>query len=145
NIAGFDVTVSNPIEAQAQANYAKNPIPQIQASLFKVPGGLLFADGPVNETKSKPLPRGAMAYMLDEKTVVRAGVGLFSYDYFFENINQLGYSQATPVLVTQDNGITFTGATLSNPIPSNQLIQPTGNTLRLNTALGQNLGTIYQP
>ena len=53
---------------------------------------------------TKLLPRGAVAYLLDEKTVLRGGVGLFSYDYFFENINQAGFSQATPVLVTNDNG-----------------------------------------
>ena len=62
---------------------------------FQVLGGLLFADGPVNETKSKFLPRGAAAYALNDKTVVRGGVGLFSYDYFFENINQAGFSQPT--------------------------------------------------
>ena len=76
--------------------------------------------------------------------MLRGGVGLFSYDYFFENINQTGFSQATPVLTTQDNGITFTGATLTDPLPSGQLIQPTGSSLGLRTALGQNLGTLYQ-
>ena len=144
NLAGFDTVTSNPIEPTAIANYALNPIPEIPVSAFKVKGGLLFADGPVNETKTKLLPRGALAYSIDERTVLRGGVGLFSYDYFFENINQTGFSQATPVLTTQDNGITFTGATLTDPIPSGQLIQPTGASLGLRTALGQNLGTLYQ-
>jgi hypothetical protein len=83
--------------------------------------------------------------MVNERTVVRGGVGLFSYDYFFENINQAGFSQATPVLTTSDNGITFTGANLTNPIPSGQLIQPVGSALGLASQLGQNLGTVYQP
>ena len=144
NLAGFDTVTSNPIEPTAIANYALNPIPEIPVSAFKVKGGLLFADGPVNETKTKLLPRGALAYSIDERTVLRGGVGLFSYDYFFENINQTGFSQATPVLTTQDNGITFTGATLTDPIPGGQLIQPTGASLGLRTALGQNLGTLYQ-
>jgi hypothetical protein len=69
---------------------------------------------------------------------------LFSYDYFFENINQAGFSQATPILVTQDNGLTFTGANLTNPIPSGQLLQPVGSALGLSSQLGQNLGTLYQ-
>ena len=47
-------------------------------------------------------------------------------------------------MTTQDNGITFTGATLTDPLPSGQLIQPTGASLGLRTALGQNLGTLYQ-
>jgi hypothetical protein len=46
---------------------------------------------------------------LNDRTNLRGGFGIFSYDYFFENINQAGFSQATPVLVTTDNGITFHG------------------------------------
>jgi hypothetical protein len=145
NLAGFDLTSSNPIEPQAIAAYALNPIPEIPVSAFKVRGGLLFADGAVNETKTKLLPRAAAAYSFDDRTVLRGGVGLFSYDYFFENINQTGFSQATPVLTTQDNGITFTGATLSDPLPGGTLIQPVGSALGLRSNLGQNLGTLYQP
>ena len=145
NLAGYDFVTPNPIEPAAKAAYAANPIPQIPVSDFKATGGLLFASGPVNKTTTKVLPRGAAAYMINDRTVVRGGVGLFSYDYFFENINQAGFSQATPVLVTTDNGITYTGATLSNPIPGGQLIQPVGNALGLQSQLGQNLGTVYQP
>ena len=145
NLGGYDYVTANPIEAQAQAAYAKNPIPQIPVADFRVTGGLLFADGPVNETVTKWLPRAAAAYMLGEKTVLRGGVGLFSYDYFFENRNQAGYSQATPVLVTTDSGITFTGANLSNPIPSGQLIAPVGSANGLKSQLGQGLGTLYSP
>jgi len=145
NLAGFDFTAANPIEDAARAAYASDPIPQIPVSDFHVRGGLRFADGPANDTVAKLLPRGAFAYMLNERTAVRGGLGLFSYDYFFENINQAGFSQATPVQVTTDNGLTFTGATLSNPLPSGQLIQPVGAALGLRSQLGQNLGTLYQP
>ena len=145
NLAGYDFATPNPIEAQARANYAKNPIAQVPVSEFDVTGGLLFANGAVNETVTKLLPRAAAAYMLTERTVLRGGVGLFSYDYFFENRNQAGFSQATPVLVTTDNGITFTGANLSNPIPSGQLIEPVGSANGLASQLGQSLGTLYSP
>ena len=145
NLAGFDFVTANPIEAAAQAAYARNPIPEIPVSQFRVIGGLLFADGAVNDTVTKLLPRGAFAYMLSDRTVLRGGIGLFSYDYFFENINQAGFSQATPVLVTTDNGLTFTGANLSNPVPSGQLIQPVGSANGLASQLGQNLGTLFQP
>jgi hypothetical protein len=145
NLAGYDFATPNPIDAAARAAYALNPITQIPVNDFRATGGLLFADGPVNNTTTKVLPRLAAAYMIDERTVVRGGVGLFSYDYFFENINQAGFSQATPVLTTSNNGITFTGATLSNPIPTGGLIQPVGNALGLQSQLGQNLGTVYQP
>ena len=40
---------------------------------------------------------------------MRGGFELFSYDYFFENINQAGCA-GDAVLVTNDNGLTFTGA-----------------------------------
>ena len=145
NLGGYDFVTANPIEAQAQANYARNPIPEIPVSAFNVTGGLQFADGAVNKTVTKALPRGAFSYLLNDRTNLRGGFGLFSYDYFFENINQAGYSQATPVLVTNDNGLTFTGATLSNPVPSGQLVQPVGNALGLQSQLGQNLGTLFQP
>lgn len=145
NLAGFDFVTPNPIEAAARARYAAKPIPQVPVDQFRVLGGLQFADGAVNNTVTKFLPRGAFAYMLDPKTVVRGGVGLFSYDYFFENINQAGFSQATPVLVTTNSGITFTGATLANPIPGGELIQPVGSANGLASQLGQSLGTLYQP
>ena len=81
---------------------------------FDVKGGLLFADGPVNETQDQgAASRVSSSYLLTPKTVLRGGVGLFSYDFFFENTNQTGYSQATPVIVTNDGGLTFTGRDIS--------------------------------
>jgi hypothetical protein len=144
NLAGYDFTTPNPIEAAARAAYALNPIPEIAVSDFHATGGLLFADGPTNTTVTKLLPRLAASYLLSDRTVLRAGFGLFSYDYLFENLNQAGFAQATPVLVTNDNGLTFTGANLTNPLPSGQLIQPVGSANGLASQLGQNLGTIYQ-
>jgi hypothetical protein len=145
NLAGFDTTAANPIQTQAKANYAIAPIAEIAPANFNVLGGLRFADGSINDMKAKLLPRLAAAYSLDQRTVLRGGLGLFSYDYFFENINQAGYSQATPILVTNDNGITFTGANVSNPLPGGSLIQPVGSANGLSSQLGQNLGTLYQP
>ena len=145
NLGGFDTVTANPIEPQAVANYTATPIPELPVSQFKVKGGLLFADGAVNETVTKLMPRAAFSYLLNDRTNLRGGFGIFSYDYFFENINQAGFSQATPVLTTTDNGISFTGATLSNPIPGGQLVAPVGSALGLRSQLGQNLGTLYQP
>jgi hypothetical protein len=144
NLAGFDTAAINPIAATAQANYARNPIPELAPSAFAVRGGVRFADGATYKTLNKPLPRGAFSYLINERTVIRGGIGLFSYDYFFDNINQQGFSVGTPVLVTNDNGITFTGANLTNPIPSGQLNQPVGSSLGLGSSLGQNLGNLVQ-
>ena len=105
-----------------------------------MPGGLLFANGATYKTLIKPLPRAALARIsINDRTVVRGGVGLFSYDLFFDNINQQGFSVGTPVLTTLDNGLTFTGANLTNPIPSGVLVQPVGAALGLASSLGQNL------
>ena len=142
-VAGYDFDTPNPIEPAARTAYAANPIAQIPVDQFRVIGGLKFADGPVSDTVTKFLPRGAAAYMLNDRTVIRGGIGLFSFDYFFENTNQAGFSQATPVLVTNDNGLTFTGATLSDPIPNGQLIQPVGAANGLTSQLGSSLGTLY--
>ncbi len=139
NVAGFDMSVSNPIEAAAQAAYARNPIAEIPVSSFRAPGGLLFADGATYDTLMKLLPRAAISYLLNPRTVLRGGVGLFSYDLFFDNINQQGFSVGTPVLTTLDNGLTFTGANLSNPLPDGVLVQPVGGSLGLASSLGQNL------
>jgi hypothetical protein len=144
NLAGFDTSAVSPIAAAAQANYARAPIAEIPAASFSVKGGLKFADGPTYKTLSKLLPRAAFSYLINERTVVRGGVGLFSYDYFFDNINQQGFSVGTPILATNDNGITFTGANLTNPIPSGQLVQPVGGSLGLGSSLGQNLGSLVQ-
>jgi hypothetical protein len=139
NLAGFDTTVASPIQAAAQAAYAKSPIAEIPVASFKVPGGLLFENGSTYNSLTKLLPRGAFEYLLNDKTVVHGGVGLFSYDLFFDNINQTGFSVGTPVLTTNDNGLTFTGANLTNPIPSGVLVQPVGSSQGLSSSLGLSL------
>ena len=48
------------------------------------------------------------------------------------------------MIVSNDGGLTFTGATLSNPLPGGQLIQPVGSSLGLSSQLGQNPGTLFQ-
>jgi hypothetical protein len=140
-VAGFDTSISSPIEAAAIAAYAKNPIPEIPASAFAVKGGLQFANGPIYNSISKLMPRAAFSYMLNDKTVVRGGMGLFSYDYYFDAGNQTGFSQPTPIITTTDSGKTFL-TDLTNPVPSGQLIQPTGSSLGAATGLGLALGTV---
>ena len=62
-------TTSNPIEAAAQAAYAAQPDSRDPGrATSRCNGGLLFADGPVNETVTKLLPRGAFSYLLNERT-----------------------------------------------------------------------------
>ena len=42
SIRSFDFETPNPVDAQARANYAKAPIPQIPAEAFRAMGGLTF-------------------------------------------------------------------------------------------------------
>jgi Carboxypeptidase regulatory-like domain len=142
NLGGFDAAADSPIEPAARLRYASNPIPQIPASEFQVNGGVLFADGPVYNTLVKALPRASFSYLLGDKTVLRGGVGLFSFPYYFDAGNQAGFSQPTPILTTDNNGATFLGPTLSNPLPGGQLVQPVGSALGLASQLGLTLGTI---
>jgi len=137
NTQGFDLTSSNPVEAAARAAYAVNPQPEIPASQFAVRGGLQFANGAIYETATKIQPRAAVSYLLTPRTVIRGGAGLFSYPWFFEAINQTGYSQSTSLVSTDNSGATFI-ATLQNPFP-NGLQQPTGSTLGLATYNGRDL------
>lgn len=141
NLAGFDTTTPNPIAPQAEAAYAANPIPEIPVGQFKVLGGVLFADGPVHNTLTKLLPRASGSYLLNDRTVLRVGGGLFSYPYYFDAGNQSGFSQPTGVVTTENNGATFL-TTLTNPIPSGTLIQPPGSSRGLATSLGLNVGTV---
>ena len=141
NISGFNTAIQSPIAAAAMARYAASPITEIPANQFRVNGGLEFADGPIYNNLTKFLPRAAASYMLNDKTVIRGGAGLFSYDYYFDAGNQTGFSQPTAIVTTDNNGRTFL-TDLNNPIPTGQLMQPVGSSLGAATGLGLNIGTV---
>ena len=144
----FLANVSNPIEEQARANYAKNPIPEIAPEDFRVLGGLTWVTdtgtrSPFERDTTNFMPRIGLAYQLAPKTVLRAGYGIF-YDTVGVNRTraiQTGYSQSTPVQVTLDGGETFV-TTMSDPFPDG-LLQPAGPAGGLTTNLGQSL-TYYR-
>ena len=143
NLGGFDTAVASPIEAAAVANYARSPIPEIPAGQFAVRGGVRFADGAIYNTLLKPLPRAALSYLLDERTVARVGIGLFSYPFYFDAGNQAGFSQPTSVVATTNNGTSFIeGTDLSNPVPTGTLVQPVGASAGLASSLGLTVGTV---
>jgi len=145
-VRGFDRTTISPIAAQARATYAANPIPELPLDQFQVLGGLMFA-GPSNRElwegqKTNFLPRVGVAYQISEKTVVRAGYGVF-YDTIGVNRSpaiQTGFTATTPINASLDNGLTYI-ATTANPFP-NGLQSPLGASGGLATNLGQSL-TVY--
>lgn len=140
-VRGFDFTDPNPVQAQAVANYAGNPVPDIPVSQFKVLGGLMFAGSNGHSLwsgqKTNFLPRFGIAYQFNEKTVVRGGYGIF-YDTIGVNrtvLPQQGFTATTPIIASLDNGLHY-AATTANPFP-NGLAAPVGAAGGLTTYLGQ--------
>jgi len=145
SIRGFDASVASPIQAQAQANYARSPIPEVPVGAFRVPGGLTFAGvGGQPRTLWKTnqnlfMPRIGIAYSMNDKTVIRAGYGMFFDALGVTNVhvNQTGFSQTTDLVPSVDNGLTYI-ATLTNPYPGT-LLQPLRAAGGLSTSLGQGI------
>jgi hypothetical protein len=141
-VKGFAYNAANPIAAQAQAAYAKNPIPELPVSDFKVLGGPMFAGGSNghnlwNGPSMEWLPRIGIAYQLTPKTVIRTGYGIF-YDSLGTNWSsaiQTGFTATTPIIASYDNGVTYSAST-ANPFPTG-LQAPVGSSLGLATNLGQ--------
>ena len=80
-------------------------------------------------------PRAGLAYRIGDKTVLRAGFGIFHNPLLSTDRDTTqGFSRATSNLVAQADGVTPT-FNLSNPFPQG-LAAPTGNSLGLATALG---------
>ena len=155
NVGPFDLTTANPIEAQAQAQFAANPpagVP-LTPSQFRVLGGYTYLSGDRSTVwdadRNNIQPRAGLTYKLTENSVFRGGVGLFIAPFQLQGvpgintaINQLGYSRNTPVPVSSDNGLTFQ-ANLTNPVPSGTLLEPVGSALGMRTNLGNAPGNVF--
>jgi TonB dependent receptor len=142
SVRGFDFTDTNPVAAQAIANYAQHPVQGLPVSQFKVLGGLMFATPQDHNLWSQGpghlLPRAGFAYQLNSKTVIRSGYGIF-FDTIGVNRSaaiQTGFTATTPVIASYDNGVHY-AATLQNPFPNG--IQAGGTPSGLATNLGQSL------
>jgi hypothetical protein len=156
-VRGFDPSTPNPIEAAAQATYAKAPIPEVPVSQFHALGGLTYAG--VNgqpsalwkADRNNIAPRIGFAYQATSKTVIRAGFGYFYMPKGVDRlggaadrvaVNQTGFSQTTNLTATVDNGQHFI-ATIGNPFPGG-ILPPSGASAGLRTNLGQAI-TFYNP
>ena len=77
-------------------------------------------------------PRLGFAYQLNSLTVLRGGWAIYTVPALFDYaIFQPGYSQVTPVVASNDAGLTYQ-ANLTNPWPGG-VIQPAGNAQGVNT------------
>ncbi|HEX5284920.1 MAG TPA: TonB-dependent receptor [Bryocella sp.] len=151
---GFAFNTPNPIQAQAQANYAAHPSPLLPASQFKVLGGYLYANTPGdpkhglwNAPKDLFSPRFGFAYNPVPKLVLRGGYGIF-YSQLAEYVqygNPLGWTQQTNGIITTNAGLSFINAPntpLSNPFP-NGLVQPSANSNGLLQNVLSSISTFY--
>jgi hypothetical protein len=109
---GIDWNGRFPFSDLVEAAYARNPLPEVPASQFKVQGTQSYL-GDIHDTWTDGahhwMPRIGAVYQLNRKTVVRAGYGMF-YDIFnplTDRPSQNGFSQGTGVVLTNDRGMTF--------------------------------------
>jgi hypothetical protein len=147
SVSGFDEFYTQPFQSAAQAAFAASQGSAATATpevtQFKVPGGLLFPSQDERDLYKTPkhnfAPRLGIAFRLNDKTVVRAGYGIF-YGFLGQrrgDVIQSGFSQNTPLIPTQNSGLTFIG-TLSNPYP-NGIQEPVGAAAGPQTFLGQSV------
>jgi hypothetical protein len=92
-------------------------------------------------------PRVGFAFKLNDATVLRGGVGVYTVPFIISGNFQPGFSQTTTIVPSNDLGLTF-NATLSNPFPSG-VVEPSGASRGADTFLGQDLnnasGTRFVP
>jgi hypothetical protein len=142
-VRNFDSTTANPVDARARVQYAASPIPELPVSQFRALGGLTFVNaggnprGYWNTQKSNFMPRFGLAYQFDTKTVLRAGFGIYRAPLgtLYTNTEPAGFSLATPIQASLDNGLTYV-ATTANPFP-NGLTKPLRAAGGLMTNIGQ--------
>jgi hypothetical protein len=89
--------------------------------------------------KNNWMPRLGATFKIDDKTVARAGYGMF-YGFLGQRRGDVitsGFSSNTPLTVSLDNGLTFL-ETLTNPF-RNGIVEPVGAAAGIQTFLGQGI------
>ena len=159
-IVDFDPDAKLAISDLAEAAYARAPIPELPASAFLVRGGSIYAsdpgqDGKVWRPQTLLMPRISAAYKLGEKTVLKAGYGIY-YDTLNAadfNQNNFGYSATTNNTNSTNFGQTFLLGNpyagqlgFADPFPvrtdGTRFDEPTGSSLGVDTIAGSTNYTI---
>ena len=150
SVSGFDLSYSQPFEAQVRANLVANPVTGVDPAGFTTKGGLLFAgldggSGLYNTPKNTFLPRFGVAYQLNEKTVLRGGFGLFA-GFLGErrgDVIQPGYTRTTTFALSA----LANGSPIPNMIdafPTVAIQEPVGNAAGKQTGLGGGISFFNQ-
>lgn len=146
---GFDLNAVNAATKAAQSAYALKPLPQLAASAFLPTGGLTFSTPDNRNSYNTPMnsfaPRAGISWtpgFLHQKTVIRAGAGIFYYPYPVVTQPQPGFTYTNTYVATNDSFVT-PATTLSNPFPNG--LQPApGASAGVNTSLGQSVSFYNQ-
>ena len=156
-IVGFDPNAKLAITDAAQAAYLASGLqnqPGMPATLSVLGGPIYAGDSGVSQPAAAMwMPRVSAAYLLGERTVVKAGYGLYydtltAADYAAATN---GYNVTTTNTISDDLGRTFkwatpaTGAKSFDPFPvradGTRWDPVTGDSLGVNTLLGGSLTT----
>lgn len=121
-VKDFDRAAASPIAAGVLANYNAIVPPSVPlGALGNLRGGLIFAsdskDPNQSMDKNNFQPRVGISWGIDQKTVLRAGFGMFTSPFQIQAIFQPGFSSPTLFVPSTNNGLTFI-ATLQNPFPN---------------------------
>jgi len=148
----FDRTVSNldftkvmPFDAAARTAYTKTPIAEVPAANFRSIGSITYPGidgkphGLWNTDKNNFAPRLGIAYSWNNRTVLRAGYGIFYEPAGSDRtlVIQSGFSRRTSFTPTLDNGVRFQ-VSMENPFP-NGILNPDGAATGYKLGLGTSL------
>ncbi len=131
---GFDATQVNPINALINRQRFPN-LPQLR-------GGMLFAGDSgtprrtTNLDKNNVQLRLGFAYQISQRLVMRGGWGRYYMNPTNSQLQLNGFSQSTPIVTSNDGNRTPLPSLINNPFPGG-VIQPSGNSLGLQTFAGR--------
>ncbi|MBI4873471.1 MAG: TonB-dependent receptor [Acidobacteria bacterium] len=145
-----------PLFADAvEAAYAKNPIPEMPASQFKLLGGTEFL-GARSRTFTDGthhwLPRAGLVYELNPKTILRGGYGWYydTYNVNNDRPSQDGFSRSTGTTLTNDRALSFccdVGAIAGLSAQKNPMLNPfpmRSDGTRFDAPYGNSLGAMMR-
>lgn len=142
-ISNFDPNAASHLAGRVGAPV--DPIVrELRPNFTSLKGLISFPEGPQTEyPKKRFAPRIGLAYRLGQKTVLRAGYGVFFVPYSVEQTSAIGNVFSVNAPQAFDNGQVRQPGTaaaptifLSNPFP-NGITAPPGKTLGADTLIGQ--------
>ena len=142
----FDPTIANPSTQGLNLSSISGIPADLQAqynALTNLKGGLTFAgvgnvgNPPARFNKNNWQPRVGGAYQINDKLVLRSGIGLYYANFNNDFFQTAGFSTNTDIVNSLDGGRTFIPNLLSNPWPGG-VTYPTGSSAGANTFVGRN-------